>query len=58
MTFHFSRVQDADITTEGDTYGSCFQKAIDERCKQFEQARFPATGGKENVEPKSLVTPV
>lgn len=58
MSFHFSRIPDADIAVEGDNPGVCFQKAVEERGKQFEQAKFPATGGKEIIEPKSLVNPV
>jgi hypothetical protein len=58
ISFHFSRVPDADIITEGENPGDCFQKAVIERNKQFEQAKFPATGGKEIIEHKSLVSPV
>jgi hypothetical protein len=58
MTFHFPRVPDADIITEGDNPGVCYQKAVEERGKQFEQVKFPATGGKEIIEQPSLVTPV
>jgi hypothetical protein len=58
IQFHFARVPDADITTEGDNPGDCFQKAVEERGKQFEQVKFPATGGKEITEPKTLVNPV
>jgi hypothetical protein len=57
MQSHFARVPDADITTEGENYGECFQKAIEERGKQFEAARLPATV-KEITDPKTLVNPV
>jgi hypothetical protein len=55
MIFHFTRVSDCDITTEGATQGECYQKAIDERMNQFKAASLPATGGKEVDQ--SLVTP-
>jgi hypothetical protein len=31
MTFHFTRVPDADVTTEGENPGDCLQKAIELR---------------------------
>ena len=56
MTFHFARVADADITTEGDSPGACYQKAIDERLVQFEAVAFPTTGGKVIEEDKKSLT--
>ena len=34
MTFHFPRVEAADITVEGETEGQCLDKALAERAKQ------------------------
>jgi len=58
IMFHFARIPDADVTTEGDNFGECYQKAVEERQKHFEALRLPASGGKEIIEPKTLVNPV
>lgn len=55
MIFHFAGVPACDTTTDGETPGECYQKAIDERKAQFEQASLPTTGGK--VVDPSLVSP-
>jgi len=34
MTFHFIRIPDADVTTEGANQGDCLQKAIEIRSVQ------------------------
>ena len=34
MVFHFARVPDVDIITEGETQGQCLDKAVAEREKQ------------------------
>jgi len=34
LTFHFIRIPDSDITTEGETPGDCLQKAIELRSIQ------------------------
>ena len=33
MVFHFSRVVDADIQVEAETFGECVERAIQERIK-------------------------
>jgi len=58
ITFHFSRIPDADIVGEGENAGECFQKAVNERMEQFKANQYPSTGGKEIIEQPSLVTPV